>query len=44
MSGIQIWWVLAQKRVYPTYDQIAFVTQDAMNQLLKFVKSEEMKE
>ena len=31
-------------KVYPTYDQIAFVTQDAINQLLKFVKSEEMKE
>lgn len=35
---------LKEIRVYPTYDQIAFVTQDAINQLLKFVKSEEMKE
>lgn len=35
---------LKKIRVYPTYDQIAFVTQDAINQLLKFVKSEEMKE
>lgn len=35
---------LKEIRVYPTYDQIAFVTQDAINQLLKFVKSEEMTE